>query len=128
MTGPDDLPPRDQSLAEGLRTALRERETALDLNTTARLRAARARAVGAAGEPVRRTNWLYASSGLATAAAIAAVLVLRPPQIEPASAPEGNARSTKAEAFDVLTDDVDADFYEDLDLYRWLDRGRDGAA
>lgn len=128
MTGFDELSPHDEALAAGLRAGLRQRETALDIGTTVRLRAARARAVGAAGEPARRTSWLYASGGLATAVAIATLLVLRPSQVGPTSATDGSAHAARAEAFEVLTDDVDADFYEDLDLYRWLERGRDGAA
>jgi hypothetical protein len=128
MTGFDELSPRDKVLAERLHSGLRQREPSLGLTTTVRLRAARARAVGAAGEPARRTSWLYASGGLATAVAIATLLVLRPSQVGPTSMPDSGVHATRAEAFDVLTDDVDAEFYEDLDLYRWLERGRDGAA
>jgi hypothetical protein len=39
-----------------------------------------------------------------------------------------SATTAQAEAIEILTDDEDADFYEDLDLYRWLDRNHDGTA
>jgi hypothetical protein len=53
---------------------------------------------------------------------------MRPPQSTTPGAGSGSARAPQAEALDVLTDDVDADLYEDLDLYRWLEREHDGAA
>ena len=33
----------------------------------------------------------------------------------------------EAATLDVLSDELDADFYEDLELYRWLDHSRGGA-
>ena len=128
MTGFDELGPHDKALATAVQAGLRRQEADLDLTTAARLRAARAKALEATNRPLRRTGWLYASGGFATAAAIALVVFLQAPLPGTISAPEGKLRPTKAEAFEVLTDEVDTEFYEDLDLYRWLDRGRDGAA
>jgi hypothetical protein len=128
MTAFDELSPRERDLARALHAGLRGREGEPDLVVGARLRAARARAVEAGAQP-RRGTWLYASGGLVAAAAVAVLLVLRPPQ--PANSPTpagGTARTVSADAIDILTDDLDAEFYEDLDLYRWLEREHDGAA
>jgi len=124
MSSFDDLPEPDRELARSLQSSLRADE-ALDFVTASRLRAARARALDTA-RPAQR-GWWYASGGLTAAAVIAAVIVLRVPQ--PTLPHPSDAGSTaQADAIEVLTDDVDADFYEDLELYRWLDRNHDGAA
>jgi hypothetical protein len=110
----DELGEGERALALRLRAMLRESETT-DVGTAARLAAARARALDAPRPTVPR--WLWAPGGL-TAAAILAALVVQSglPGRQPGDARELAA----AEALEVLTDEVDADFYEDLDLYRWL--------
>jgi hypothetical protein len=120
----DDLPEPERELARSLRTTLRAGDH-LESVTASRLRAARARAL-AAPRPATR-GWLYASGGLAAAAIVAAVIVLRMPSVTLPNVVEAGT-TAQAEAIEILTDDVDADFYEDLELYRWLDRNRDGAA
>jgi ferric-dicitrate binding protein FerR (iron transport regulator) len=123
MSAFDDLPEADQRLARSLQSTLRASEE-LDYVTAARLRAARARALAPLPHPMR--NWLYASGGL-TAAVLVAVLVLwrQPLADAPVAA---DIAGGQADVLDVLTDEVDADFYDDLDLYRWLDRSQDGRA
>jgi hypothetical protein len=120
----DELPDAERLLAQSLRTSLRADEE-LDFVTASRLRAARARALATPRHAPR--GWLYASSGLAAAAIVAAVIVLRMPGPALPHAVEAGA-TAQADAIEILTDDVDADFYEDLELYRWLDRNHDGAA
>ena len=113
-----DQPQRE--LAQALRSALRESEQ-LDYVASARLRAARARALEAGQNRDRR--WLLASGGLTAAVIFAALLMttLRPHATRPdASALFETAEAQQADALDVLTDDNDPDFYEELDLYRWL--------
>ncbi|MEY4760924.1 MAG: hypothetical protein RLZZ200_780 [Pseudomonadota bacterium] len=128
MTRFDELPEQTRQLAGSLQAGLRQQETRLDRQTVAALREARAHALSAAHRPAIRPGWLYASGGLATAAAVALVLVLQPSGPVAGLSTENSVRAAGTEAIDVLTDDVDADFYEDLELYRWLDRGHDGAA
>ena len=122
-----ELPEADQQLAQSLQAGLRASEE-LDYVTASRLRAARARAVAAARRPAR--GGLYASGGLTAAAIVAAVLLLQAPHLSQVAAPPfpESGAGTQADALDVLTDEVDADFYEDLDLYRWLARSHDGDA
>jgi hypothetical protein len=109
----DELEERDRALALRLRSVLRDSETP-DSVTAARLAAARARAIDRPRPAVPR--WLWAPGGLAAAAVVAALLVqLGFP------GRQGDPRElAAAEALEVLTDEVDADFYEDLELYQWL--------
>ena len=124
MTAFDELPDADQQLARSLQASLRASEE-LDFVTASRLRAVRARALSGMRRPAR--GWLYASGGLTAAAVVAAILVLHSPH--PAAPLSGESPAgAQAEALDVLTDDVDADFYEDLELYRWLAASHDGDA
>jgi hypothetical protein len=115
----EELDERDRALAQRLRVQLRASED-LDYVTQARLSAARARAVARVGETTasRHTGWWVATGGLTAAAVLAVMLVLRTPQ----------SVAPTADAFELLTDDVDPEFYQDLDLYQWLaDSGADNA-
>jgi hypothetical protein len=121
----DELSPEEQDFAHKLRAGLRSQDAQLDELTTARLRAARRRAVDAStqrGAP----RWLFASGGVAAAATIGALLLLQP--MHQGSVPASGSHAAPLDALEVLTDEVDAEFYEDLDLYRWLEREHDGAA
>jgi hypothetical protein len=120
MSDFNDLDERDRALASQLQPRLRASEE-LDAITQARLSAARARAVAQAFDKTspRHTGWWLASGGLTAAAVLAVMLVLRTPQ---AVAP------TTADTLELLTDDVDPEFYQDLDMYQWLaDSGADSA-
>jgi hypothetical protein len=123
MSDFEELDERDRALAQRLRQRLRAGEE-LDYVTQARLSAARARAVAAAevvrGHAVapRHTGW-WAAGGLAAAAALAVLLVVRTPHaVVPAT----------ADALELLTDDVDPEFYQDLDMYQWLADSGAGSA
>lgn len=110
-----DLPPSERALALRLRQRLRDSES-LDFVTTSRLSAARARALDGR-DAGRRSTWWWASGGLAAAAvAVIAVLVFAPALRTPGVVAEPAA----ADSLDILTDDVDPELYEDLELYRWL--------
>jgi hypothetical protein len=112
---------------EAVRGALRGSER-FDVVTESKLRAARARALDAARAPPRawRSPAAFASALLAIVAMASAWwLRMAPGADDPDIAP--------LEALDVLTDDLDPEFYQDLDLYRWLarpaaDSAEDGAA
>jgi hypothetical protein len=115
MSDFDELDERDRALAQRLRAQLRASE-ALNYVTQAKLAAARARALGAAP---RRTGWWVATGGLTAAALLAVMLVLRAPH---SSVP------TPADALELLTDDVEPEFYQDLDMYQWLAEPGAGSA
>lgn len=123
MTAFNELTEPEQRLALALQAKLRGSEE-LDYVTRARLSAARARALDAARRPAR--TWLFASSGLTAAVALVAILLWQPHLRGPSGIDA--SPGSQAEALDVLTDDVDAEFYEDLDLYRWLPGDADGDA
>ena len=110
----EELDETQRALALKLRATLRESER-LDPVTSSRL--ARARAVAESTSP-SRPGLLWASGGLTAAAIVAALLLLQFGGLQRWRADP--AEASVADAIEVLTDDMDADFYEDLDLYRWL--------
>jgi hypothetical protein len=124
MSAFDELSGPDQHLAQRLQSSLHSGEN-LDGVTAAQLRAARARAV-ATVRP-RSHGWWLTSGGLTAAVLIAVALVVGLPRGTSPGVGEAGT-DAQAEVFEVLTDDVETDFYEDLDLYRWLGRTEDGAA
>lgn len=131
MSDFDELPECERELARTLRARLRGQATDLDAATTGRLRAARARAIEAAGGQ-GAASWRYATGGALVTAAVAGALLLQQPSQAPRSSPGSTSgRETPAASFDamdILTDDIDSEFYEDLDLYRWLEHDADGTA
>ena len=100
------------AFADALRDRLRESEV-LDCVTASRLAAARKRALAPAPASWR---WWFASGG-SLAAALVALLMFGEPRHQAAGEP---VEISSADALDLMTDEEDADFYEDLDLYRWL--------
>lgn len=102
---------------EALRRALRDSEQ-LDMVTRAKLSAARARAIDAARRPAR--PWLWAVPAGATAVLVAALWMPGTPTTAPL--PQAPGTAVASEALDVLTDEQSPDFYQDLELYEWLDR------
>jgi hypothetical protein len=106
MSNFEELDERDRALARKLRAQLLASEE-LDYVTQAKLSAARARAVAATRRPA---GW-WMAGGLTAAAVLAAVMVLRVPD---AAAPSA------ADTLELLTDELDPEFYQDLDMYQWL--------
>lgn len=102
-----------QEFGERAATALRQTER-VDAVMSAKLAAARARALDAAGTAPRRA-WAWPLSGAIAAALLALVML---PAREPAPSPSDYAGG---EALDLLIDEQDPQFYEDLPLYQWLD-------
>ncbi len=116
----DELDDAMRATALSLRSTLRASER-VDARTASRLASARAEAVaqsGTAGAP----RWMWASGGLTAAAVVAAVLLLQFGTLQ-RWRPD-RAENAAADAIEVLTDDVDSDFYEDLDLYRFIEDDR----
>lgn len=108
----DGLSPQERELAQSLRRALRESEQ-LDYVTASKLAAARARAL----QPARGGwNWAAGSGAIAAMLAVAILAPWHTPQ-PPAAATTDTAQ---LEAFDVLGDDMEPEFYEDLEFYQWL--------
>ena len=104
----DELDPQQRSDALKLRASLRAGDE-LDFITRSKLGAARARALEAASP--RRSGWWYA--GGLTAAAVLALLLVLPQQ-------RGTDAVPAYDALEVMTDELEPEFYEDLDMYRWL--------
>lgn len=107
----------DQELLQ-LQRLLRDSEK-LDMVTSARLSAARARALDAARTPAR--PWLWAVPAAATAVLVAALWVPNAPVSVPA-APVAAGNTVASEALDVLTDEQSPEFYQDLEMYEWIDQ------
>jgi len=99
------------------KAALDQSALQLDELTSARLRAARKRALDI--HP-RRFGWL-AAGGLATAAVTAtlvAVLLIAPPAAPPIAG---------FEQFDLLSENDSLELYRELEFYRWLAEHTDAA-
>ncbi len=109
----DELDEEQRALALQLRTTLRNGEH-VDAATAARLAQARSDAVANSRPGPSRSPWWWAT-GTAAALALVGVLVLKP-------APPASTEPSAVDALEVMTDELDADFYEDLDLYRWLEQ------
>ena len=100
-----------------LRGLLRDSEN-LDMVTAAKLRAGRARALDAARTPAR--PWVWAVSAGAMAVLVATLWM---PAVQTTTAPVPSAGSTVAsEALDVLVDEQSPEFYQDLEMYEWMDQ------
>ena len=111
--GKDRQASGEGAFADALRDRLLASE-ALDYVTASRLAAARKRALAPVATPWR---WWLASGGSLAAAALVALLMFGAPKHQALHEP---VEISSADAFDLMTDEEDADFYEDLDLYRWL--------
>ena len=107
MSDLDELDPQQRRQAARLREQLREGDE-LDFVMRSKLAAARARALEVVAP---RTGWWYATGGVAAAAVLALLLVL----------PRGGPEAVPSyDALEVMTDELEPEFYQDLDLYRWL--------
>ncbi len=112
----NDLTPEERTWMESAGQALRASENEFDAVTTARLRAARARAMAAVSE--RNSPWLLAAPAALTAALLAWTLLPRTAlQPEPVTA----VNLAGLDALELLTDEQGPEFYENLDLYLWLE-------
>jgi hypothetical protein len=111
-----------EALAKRLQELLRDSEPVDEL-TAARLSAARRRALDSR-QRGPRLSWLWAPGG-AVAAAVVAGILLR--GVADPEAPVTPTAIAPAEVIDMLNEEVDPEFYEDLEMYRWL-AGGDGHA
>lgn len=108
----EELSPQQRELALRLRQALRESES-LDYVTASKLAAARARALQPA-----RSGWNWAA-GSGAVAAMLAVAILAPWRT-PAPPAAVITDTAQLEALDALGDEMEPEFYEDLEFYQWL--------
>jgi hypothetical protein len=117
-----DLDTEERRWADRAGKALRESEAQLDAVTVARLRAARARAMERAAAPAAWTlPGLLPAGGIGAAALAVAVLAwtLLPrggsvPEVDPVNL-------AGVDALELLTDEQGPEFYQNLDLYLWLE-------
>lgn len=112
----------DRVLALALRERLRASE-ALDYVTASRLGAARARALAVHSAPRRWFPGLWLGSGGVAAAALL-VMVVAPWRGPLPVAPAAPALA-QGDALEWLLDENDPEFYEDLELYHWLEEPGD---
>jgi hypothetical protein len=110
----------DDELARRLREALRQSEAEVDPMTAIRLRAARARAMDAA-KP-QRSAWLWAVPAATAATAVLVATLWLPGSPTPGPAAPAATESVALEALDVLADEQGPEFYQNLELYEWLER------
>lgn len=117
----EDLTADERALAESAGKALRASENSIDAVTLMRLRAARARAVEAAMPRAlpQRLGWAVPA---ALAAGVLAVVIAPRLDFAPTA-----VNVAEAEALDVLTDEMGPEFYENMDLYLWLEESSDSA-
>ncbi len=108
-----DLSPEQRRLAAQLRATLDA--APLDAVTSARLGAARRRALDAM--KTRRRTPLWAGAAVAVGLVAALTLTLRP-ALEPVATPGVDEASLDWIA---LAEDEAPEFYEDLEFYEWLD-------
>lgn len=117
-----------RAFAERLRQELRSTEDDVDFVASARLRAARARALSAGYVPVyRRWQWMAPVGAMGAALTIALWVPSPAPAPGVAKLPAA-VDVARGENVDVLLDDNDPELYEDLEMYRWLEQqGSDNA-
>jgi hypothetical protein len=112
-----DLSPEERAWRDSAGRALRESEQQFDAVTVARLRAARARAVGSIGVfEHRHASWGFP---MALAAGLLAVVLVPRMSFEPRPGLPVNV--AESHALEMLTDRVGPEFYRNLDFYLWLE-------
>lgn len=118
----NDLTVEEQRWSDRAGKALRDSEAQLDAVTVARLRAARANALERAAAP----SWSWAMPELRTLGGVGAALAVgvlawtlvpRPAPV----APVATVNLAAADALELVTDEQGPEFYENLDLYLWLE-------
>jgi hypothetical protein len=116
MTDLNDLDVTQQPLARALRSQLRAAET-VDAATSARLALLRQQALSA---PLRLGKaWLSGIDGLAITAVLVVLAIVLPQQLP--SFPSGLSHdSNNLETVEVLTEEPEPEFYQDLDMLQWL--------
>lgn len=112
----------ESRVVEAARQVLDTRARDLDEITSARLRAARLRALDARPVPRWRSQWV-ALAGVATAA-IAVVLVAGPLWLRPAGPPPLSVAGL--EDLELLSTREHPEFFGDLEFYDWLAHRRHG--
>ena len=115
MSDLTDLNDTQRQLARTLRTQLRASE-AVDPTISARLALLRQQALAAPGRTGRA--WLTGIDGLAVAALLLVLVIVLPPQFPSMSTTPASDNSI--ESVEVLTEDMEPEFYQDLEMLQWL--------
>jgi len=116
MTDLNDLDLEQQQLARALRNELRAAE-AVDAATSARLSLLRQQALSS---PRRLGKaWLSGIDGLAITAVLVVLGIVLPQQLPQFSSGQASD-STNSETVEVLTEEPEPEFYQDLDMLQWL--------
>ena len=123
----NDLTTEERRWADSAGKALRESETHVDAVTAARLRAARARALErVASAP----SWTWVApampglpwlGGIGAGATLGIALLAWALLPRTAAVPEVAVNLAGVNALELLTDEQGPEFYQDLDLYLWLE-------
>lgn len=117
-----ELSDADRTFALQARQALHASE-ALDFSESARLAAARHRALAALERPERRRAWLLAPAALAVALLIAVLPARLAVNTAPVAPVAVNANDLVA--LEWAADEAGPDFYRDLEFYQWLSQQRE---
>jgi len=116
MSNLNDLDVSQQQLARALRSQLRATET-VDAATSARLALLRQQALST---PRRfGKTWLSSIDGLAIAAVLVVLGIVLPQQLPQFSSGQAGD-SSHQETVEVLTEEPEPEFYQDLDMLQWL--------
>ena len=122
----NDLTTEERHWADRAGKALRESETHVDAVTAARLRAARARALERVASEAS-SSWAPALPGLTwlngmgAGATLGIALLAWALLPRTAAVPEVAVNLAGVNALELLSDEQGPEFYQDLDLYLWLE-------
>lgn len=122
MSDLTDLDDTQRQLARTLRSQLLASE-GVDPTINARLALLRQRALAA--PPRAGRAWLTGLDGLAVAALLLVLVIVVPPQFPPFAAAPVSA--TSAEPVEVLAEEPEPEFYQDLELLQWLAHAPDSS-
>lgn len=111
--------PGDKRLQDAIRGHLERQSEQLPELDSARLRAARLRALDAVREPIYRRRPMLLWGTAASLVLVAGMLLLNP---APTPSGQGNPALAEMSAadMDLLMSEESLDFYQDLEFYEWL--------
>ena len=114
-----DLSTAERDFALGLRARLRAAET-LDFTESARLAAARARAVAAVSPAGFSPAWGWLAAPALVAAVMFSWQQFRPAPVSAPADAQVAVNASAPVALDWVSDEAGPDFYRDLEFYEWL--------
>jgi hypothetical protein len=117
----NDKPNELSAFERRARQALDESVEHLDASTRSKLTQARYAAVAAAGTKRRRWQWLVPAGSLATAAAVAVLVIASRAPIQ------GHETGGSLEDLEIVAQDENMDMLQDVDFYAWIDTDEQAA-